>query len=578
MFTERCCRVCFGPPTLPLFELHDGTVLGQMMADFADVLIAEGDGKPAFLCEGCGQKLKSSVDFQRQVREAENTIESALRNAADDDQMPKKIKLEFAHIEEDVYEYEFLDENTDEAAKTDCGENRSAPSGSPAMRNEELLKVLESSDNDDGDEDLFFEGEMNDEITLEDEQNKFPFLIPSEERIAQRLKFDNFEYLEIDGDRCCGCSFIAENRDELVQHSKDNHSQNYYADSGYTCPTCYRKFQSQEKLANHIEYYSYSDVFLCTICYESFVHKSHLKAHQESCASHQQQNQPHSPTLPLHVSQKATRRKRTTFTNHRPLQVNPTDEDPRSHFCCFVRCWEGFNTEEELLSHVHQVHEGKRRENELASTKLNPATKFTCLVCQRTFDTEKQLHVHISYKQKREEYICQECGKSCHKPSILRDHWQKEHTNLSPEFACDICGKAFWKLSVLKNHRKIHVPFENVPCSEPGCEMVFRDTFLMKRHCRNVHGDAPWHCRFCPKRLRTKEAIDIHERVHTGEKPFPCREGCDRRFAHATDRVRHERSMHTSEKPHKCAHCKEAYVRRRELVIHLQRHHNGEEN
>nr|XP_029720496.1 gastrula zinc finger protein XlCGF17.1-like [Aedes albopictus] len=361
------------------------------------------------------------------------------------------------------------------------------------MRNEELLKVLESSDNDDGDEDLSFD---NDEITLEDEQNKFPFLIPSEERIAQRLKFDNFEYLEIDGDRCCGCSFIAENRDELVQHSKDNHSQNYYADSGYTCPTCYRKFQSQEKLP----------------------------------------------------------------------------------FCCFVRCWEGFNTEEELLSHVHQVHEGKRRENELASSKLNPATKFTCLVCQRTFDTEKQLHVHISYKQKREEYICQECGKSCHKPSILRDHWQKEHTNLAPEFACDICGKAFWKLSVLKNHRKIHVPFENVPCSEPGCEMVFRDTFLMKRHCRNVHGDAPWHCRFCPKRLRTKEAMDIHERVHTGEKPFPCREGCDRRFAHATDRVRHERSMHTSEKPHKCAHCKEAYVRRRELVIHLQRHHNGEEN
>lgn len=571
MFKERSCRVCSGPAVFPLFEPQEGILLGQILADFANVLIAEDDGKPAFLCESCGQKLKMSVDFLREVREAENKLESISKISIQ--HHVGEIKLEVVPDEEDVYEYEFLDEIPDETAKNNDDEDNNASTASPAMANEDLLKILESSDDDDdngNDKILSSDEEIGDEIMLEDEQTKFPFVIPSEERIARRLKFDNFEYLEIDGDRCCGCSFIAANRDELMQHSKANHSQNYYADSGYTCPTCYNKFQSQERLANHIEYYSCSDIFLCTICYESFVQKSHLKAHQDSSASHQNQNVP--------VSQKVKRRKRTTYTNKSALLVKSTEVDTRKHFCCFVRCWEGFTTEDELLSHVHLVHEGKRRENELASSKLSTASKFTCIVCQRSFDSEKQLLVHVSYKQKRDEYICQQCGKSFRKASILRDHEQKDHSTLTPEFGCDICGKAFWKLSVLKNHRKIHVPFENVPCSEPGCEMVFRDTILMKRHCRNVHGDAPWHCRFCPKKVRTKEALDIHERVHTGEKPFLCRQGCERRFAHATDRVRHERSMHTSEKPHKCVQCNAAFVRRRELVIHLQRHHSSAEN
>lgn len=438
------------------------------------------------------------------------------------------------------------------------------------MDNEELLKVLEASDNEDTNVGFSIESEMEDGQVVEDEHVKFPFEMPSEERIAQRLTFEDFEYLEIDGDRCCGCSFIAANRDELIQHSKDNHSQNYYADSGYTCPTCYQKFQTLDRLANHIDYYSYSDVFLCTVCNESFVHKSHLKTHQDS--SHMLQPQE------LATSQKPKVKRRSKLANRTIRPPIRTGETISMYVCCFVRCWDGFNTEDELLAHVQQVHDGKRRENDLTCSKQNTASKqHICSVCHRPFESESKLLFHHSYKQKRDEYICLECGKSFHKPSLLRDHEQKDHSALSPEYGCDICGKSFWKQSVLKTHRKIHVPYENVPCSEPGCELVFRDAALMKRHCRNVHGELPWQCRFCPKKLRTKEAIDIHERVHTGEKPFPCRHGCERRFAHATDRVRHERSVHTNEKPHKCDQCNAAYVRRRELVLHLQRCHRSNE-
>ncbi|XP_062549063.1 zinc finger protein 420-like isoform X2 [Armigeres subalbatus] len=480
------------------------------------------------------------------------------------EQDSSKIKLEIVQDCESVYEYEFLDEVPDEST----GQDKEIKNGILLKSDDvETSMVLGQSDNDDNEGSVLSDSDMEDEIVLEDEDTKFPFVVPSEERIAQRLIFDDFEYLEIDGDRCCGCSFIAANRDELIQHSKDNHSQNYYADSGYTCPTCYQKFQSQERLTNHIEYYSYNDVFLCTICNESFVQKNQLKLHQDSKPLHQLQKLP--------VKQKFENSKRNASYKRHTLQMKQSEnENTQFHYCCFVRCWEGFNTEDELLTHVFQAHEGKRRENELASSKNPDLIKFTCTVCQRSYESEKQLLVHVSYKQKRDEYICQQCGKCFFKSSHLRDHEQKYHNDFLPEFACDICGKTFRKLSVLKNHQKIHVPFENVPCSETGCGMVFRDTALMKRHCRNVHGETPWQCRFCPKKLRTKEAMDIHERVHTGEKPFHCRQGCDRKFAHATDRVRHERSMHTSEKPHKCQQCNGAFVRRRELVIHTRKHHS----
>lgn len=463
------------------------------------------------------------------VLEVEKLLEAIVETISLD--VPIKNEVE----EEDTYEVEFLEDDatTVQNDQTESLERMDAEEEEENLMMQELGEEPEEEDDTEEDKDMV----------------KFPFQMPEQGMISQRIEFEDFEYLEIDGDRCCGCSFIAVDRDQLVQHSKEKHSHNYYADSSYTCPTCYQKFKTQEKLSQHIEYFSFSDIFLCRICNESFVQKSHCTKHIEA------------------------HKMAPVKTPKRRRQAKPS-KNAASFCCCFVRCWHSFPTQEELLEHVHQSHEGKRRENALTQPP-QPDPSLVCQTCQRTFENAAKLHHHLSYKRKRSEFACPMCDAIFFKLHHLRDHEQSAHSTAPPVHVCETCGKAFHKLSVLKRHRQIHTTFEAVPCAEPDCQFVFRDEILMKRHHRNVHGqNFPWECQYCPKKFRAKEALDLHVRMHTGEKPFPCRyPPCERRFAHATDRARHERSLHMGLKPHRCESCGASFSRRRELVIHVGKSH-----
>ncbi|XP_055588856.1 zinc finger protein 91-like [Uranotaenia lowii] len=534
------CRICGSPANTLLFDPILGTdqSLADILQDFADVSLARNDGKSDKICTGCTSALQNSVAFRNKIRE------SILRSNGNEHNITNEISIKNEPVlegEED-FVYEYLEESTLGSSYTDNEEDKL--SVSVIFMKDDMDKLGLAIEDGSKEEDA--------------DVRKFPFKVPPANLIAQRIKFDNFEYLEIDGDRCCGCNFIAESRDDLIKHSKEEHSHAYYPDNSYTCPTCYHKFATSEKLAKHIEYYSFCDIFLCSFCNESFVQKGHLKNHIKK----------HNEEIEKSAKPKVTRirsRKRSTA----PV--------PSMHNCCFVRCWATFQTEELLMEHVQTLHECKRRENEL-SRPADSGTEMVCSVCQRLFESKDKLLYHQAYKQNRDELSCEHCDRRFFRITHLTNHLQREHNQQSPEHKCEICGKAFLKLGVLKNHRKIHDPFEAVPCIEPTCQFVFRDEALMKRHVRNVHSSVmAWECKFCPKKVRTKEALDLHERCHTGEKPFPCREGCDRRFAHATDRARHERAKHTGIKPHRCELCPAAFVRRRELAAHCQKKHSTAE-
>uniref|UniRef100_A0A182F655 Protein krueppel n=2 Tax=Anopheles albimanus TaxID=7167 RepID=A0A182F655_ANOAL len=757
---KKVCRFCTTsvPPSraVDIFSTTNDKSATRTVADdiaeFADVTLSnEDDDRSKFICTGCVNVLSAGLQLRREIRISEKAIQTVLQSVEVQEDSPK--------WDHNYGTLEYLEEYEDEI------EGIRAIEGSDGMldesvQNGDVIKAKSTNFNEDGsleesspnciDYDEIDDESVQDDISTEQlleqehdmipysfsEVGKFPFVKPPANLVSNSITFKDFEYLEIDGERCCGCSYIAHTRDELMVHAAKIHSKSYYPDSSYTCPTCYQKFSTEEELSQHSLYYLTNDVFLCSLCQYAFNFKSHLMVHlkqehqeqkprqtgikrksqtsskqeakraltqrkifelpeeqfikevidhqhyreyhlkgerccacnilQESLYDHanekhrQLENMLESVEgvtkcavcqrmftsdceLIVHEEQRRilnqvyecgtcgrTFGKRLEILKHlqhhsahgqiknqmnndedddddakrsstanaaadvleesadedtalRPLPTVTNDAENGNAAglqvfpCCFNRCHQTYPSEKELLAHVNEKHAGRLKENDMTREKNRPNAEpaLVCPICKRLFESDEKLASHRMYKLRVERLSCRHCDRQFMRPQALSEHQLREHFNLPAQFICTTCGKQYQNRHSLAQHKRTHEPSSNTPCEAEGCEMVFRDERLMRRHYRNVHTEyTPYACEDCDRQFRTKEAFVLHRRSHTGERPFHCRfDGCNRTFAHGTDRRRHERSAHTGERPHKCTQCESSFLRARELRIHQERTH-----
>ncbi|XP_069606255.1 zinc finger protein 182-like [Ranitomeya imitator] len=161
-----------------------------------------------------------------------------------------------------------------------------------------------------------------------------------------------------------------------------------------------------------------------------------------------------------------------------------------------------------------------------------------------------------------------EYGNSFPLETSLVNH-QKNHTE--KRFSYSICGKNFNQKSDLVIHEKIHTGEKPYSCSE--CDQCFKEKSKLIRHQKTHTGEKPHLCSECGKCFTQKSYLVIHQRTHTGEKPYVCSE-CGKCYAHRSHLVTHQRT-HTGEKPFSCSECGKCFADNPNLVRH-QRTHTGE--
>ncbi|KAL7858785.1 hypothetical protein AOLI_G00188870 [Acnodon oligacanthus] len=136
---------------------------------------------------------------------------------------------------------------------------------------------------------------------------------------------------------------------------------------------------------------------------------------------------------------------------------------------------------------------------------------------------------------------------------------------------CSECGKNFTTPGLLQVHQRIHTGERPYPCL--WCEKSFTKLTNLKKH-QHIHtGEKPYDCLECGKSFRERGFLKTHQRVHTGEKPYYCSE-CGKHFRENGALRIHQR-IHTGEKPYYCSDCGKSFRESGCLKTH-RRIHTGE--
>ncbi|XP_033873953.3 zinc finger and BTB domain-containing protein 24 [Acipenser ruthenus] len=136
---------------------------------------------------------------------------------------------------------------------------------------------------------------------------------------------------------------------------------------------------------------------------------------------------------------------------------------------------------------------------------------------------------------------------------------------------CEDCGKIFKNHLFLTIHQRTHTGERPYKCVECGKGFSQKHTLVV--HQRMHTGERPYICTVCCKALSTKHSLVEHMSLHTEQKSFSC-DQCGKSFSQKRQLKSHYR-VHTGKPLPECAHCNRRFMDAAQLKKHL-RTHTGE--